>query len=161
LKTNRQATNEAIGPRRAEVETTRDQRGFTLLEMLLVVIIISILAAMIVPRLLPQSEEAKVKIAKAEVMANIPAALDLFMLNVGRYPTTDEGLGALWTRPASVAETKWKGPYIKRKSANDPWGNAFIYRYPPQAGGLDYDLLSAGPDGDENTEDDVTNWEEE
>jgi general secretion pathway protein G len=135
-------------------------KGFTLLELLLVVLIISILAAMIVPRLLPQSEEAKIKVARAEVLANVPAALDLFMLNVGRYPTTDEGLEALWTRPASVSDSKWNGPYVKRKSFKDPWGNPFIYRYPPQAGGLDYDLISAGPDGEENTEDDITNWEE-
>jgi general secretion pathway protein G len=134
--------------------------GFTLLELLLVVLIISVLAAMIIPRLLPQTEEAKVKIAQAEILANIPAALDLFMLNVGRYPTTDEGLDALWTRPASVPEGKWMGPYVKRKSFHDPWGNPFTYRFPAHAGGLDYDLVSIGPDGEGNTDDDVTNWEE-
>ncbi len=137
----------------------RRMRGFTLMEMLLVVLIIALLAAMIVPRLIPQAEQAKVKIARAEVEANLPAALDLFMLNVGRYPTTDEGLDALWTRPSNVAEDKWHGPYIKRKAMLDPWGNAFTYHCPPRQGGLDFDLICLGPDGIAETDDDITNFE--
>ncbi len=130
------------------------------MEMLLVVLIIALLAAMIVPRLIPQAEQAKVKIARAELDANLPSALDLFMLNVGRYPTTDEGLGALWTRPASVGEDDWHGPYLKRKEMLDPWGNAFSYYCPPRKGGLDFDLVCCGPDGVEDTEDDITNSQE-
>jgi general secretion pathway protein G len=127
------------------------------MEMLLVVLIIGVLAAMIVPRLIPRAEKAKVKIAQAEVDANLPAALDLFMLDVGRYPTTDEGLEALWSCPASVPAGKWEGPYLKRRAILDPWGNSVAYYCPPRHGGLDYDLISAGPDGVENTDDDITN----
>jgi general secretion pathway protein G len=127
------------------------------MEMLLVVLIIGALAAMIVPRLIPQAEQAKIKIAQAEVDANLPAALDLFMLNVGRYPTTEEGLDALWTRPPGVSEDKWKGPYLKKKVVLDPWGNRISYYCPPRGGGLDYDLVCPGPDGVENTDDDITN----
>lgn len=134
--------------------------GFTLMEMLLVVLIIGLLAAMIVPRLIPQAEHAKVQIAQAEVTANLPAALDLFMLNVGRYPTTEEGLDALWSRPPNVPQNKWQGPYLKRKEALDPWGNSIAYHCPPRRGGLDYDLISFGPDGIEHTDDDITNADE-
>ena len=137
----------------------RFERGFTLMEMLLVVLIIGVLAAMIVPRLIPQAEQAKIKIAQAEVDANLPAALDLFMLNVGRYPTTDEGLDALWSRPSSVSADLWRGPYVKRKEVNDPWGRKFLYCCPPQHGGLDFDLISLGPDGAESTDDDIINWD--
>jgi general secretion pathway protein G len=136
----------------------RDRRaGFTLMEMLLVVLIIGVLAAMIVPRLIPQAERAKVKIAQAEIDANLPAALDLFMLDVGRYPTTEEGLAALWSPPAGVAAGRWHGPYVKKQDALDPWGRSFLYFCPPTRGGLDFDLLSLGPDGLEGTEDDLAN----
>lgn len=133
------------------------RNGFTLLEMLLVVLIIGALAAMVVPRLLPRAEEARVQIAYVEVTANVSAALDLFMLNVGRYPTTEEGLAALWSRPSTVPEGKWKGPYIKKSRLVDPWGNTIAYYSPARRGGLDYDLISLGPDGAENTADDITN----
>jgi general secretion pathway protein G len=128
--------------------------------MILVVLIIGTLAAMIVPRLIPQAEKAKVKIARAEIEAGLPAALDLFLLDVGRYPTTEEGLDALWSRPAGIAAEKWQGPYVKRKGLLDPWGNRFRYRHPPREGGLDYDLGSIGPDGTENTADDIRNASE-
>ena len=137
----------------------RSIRAFTLLEMLLVVLIIAALAAMVVPRVLPRAEQAKIKIARAEVDANLPAALDLFMLDVGRHPTTEEGLAALWSCPPSLPPEGWGGPYLKRRSTLDPWGNPFHYYNPPRHGGLDYDLVSAGPDGLENTEDDITNSE--
>ncbi|MFC1573020.1 type II secretion system major pseudopilin GspG, partial [Candidatus Eisenbacteria bacterium] len=126
---------------RTETRHGANRAGFTLMEMLLVVLIIAMLAAMIVPRLIPQAEQAKIKVARAEVEANIPAALDLFMLNVGRYPTTDEGLAALWTRPTSVPAENWHGPYIKRKAILDPWGNEFVYFCPPRQGGLDFDII--------------------
>lgn len=143
------------------IRSARKKHGFTLMEMLLVVLIIALIAAMVVPRLIPQAEDAKIKIAQAEVQANLPAALDLFMLNVGRYPTTDEGLGALWTRPPNVSESQWRGPYIKRKATLDPWGNEFMYFCPPRQGGLDFDLISPGPDGIGNTNDDITNSQAE
>ena len=143
--------------RASRVKRVRALAGFTLMEMLLVVLIIALLAAMIVPRLIPQAEQAKINIAQAEVDANLPAALDLFMLNVGRYPTTDEGLDALWSCPGSVPAEKWQGPYIRQKAMLDPWGNPFLYYCPPQKGGLDFDLICVGPDGIEDTEDDISN----
>ena len=131
--------------------------AFTLLELLIVVLIIAALAAMIVPRLLPQAEDAKIKIARAEIESSIPAALDLFYLNVGRYPSTEEGLAALWSCPPTVDASRWQGPYLRRRDILDPWGNPVVYHHPPQFGGLDYDLASAGPDGIPGTEDDITN----
>lgn len=139
------------------VMRTWSRAGFTLLEMLVVVLIIGVLASMIVPRLLPQAEDAKIKIAQAEIEANVPVALDLFFLNVGRFPTTEEGLEALWTCPASVDKGTWRGPYLKKREALDPWGHALAYRQPSQLEGLNYDLACCGPDGIEGTNDDITN----
>ena len=102
-----------------------------------------------------------VQIAEAEVRANVPAALDLFLLNVGRYPTTDEGLAALVEEPTGV--NNWNGPYLKKKTVpKDPWGNDFIYLSPGLQG--DFDIISYGADGVPGGEDenkDINNWEME
>lgn len=128
------------------------KKGFTLVELLLVVIIIGALAAMIVPRLAGRSEQAKIAIARTDVTSNIPLALDLYELDNGKYPNT---LNALLTNPGGLKN--WNGPYIKRKPI-DPWGNTYQYRY-PASHGKDYDLYSLGADGVEGT-DDISNWEE-
>lgn len=135
----------------------RNKRGFTLIELMLVVIIIGVLVSMVVPRLVGRSEEARISAAKADVHANISVALDLYELDNGRYPTTEEGLSGLRTRPASA--TNWKGPYLKMRP-KDPWGNAYVYRSPGDQN-PDYDLYSFGPDGKEGGGDDITNWEKE
>lgn len=132
----------------------RDTRGFTLIELMLVVIIIGVLVSMVVPRLAGRSEEAKIAACRADIHSNISVALDLFELDNGRYPTSEEGLAALRIKPASVS--KWKGPYLKREPV-DPWGNKYIYKSPGEHN-PDYDLYSYGPDGREGGGDDVTNW---
>jgi general secretion pathway protein G len=134
----------------------RDPRGFTLIEIMLVVIIIGVLVAMVAPRLAGRSQEAKEAAARADINSHLSAALDMFELHNGRYPTSQEGLAALRTAPPGA--TEWKGPYLKRAVPTDPWGKAYLYRSPGQHNREDYDLFSAGPDGAEATADDVTNW---
>jgi general secretion pathway protein G len=133
-----------------------DPRGFTLIEIMLVVIIIGVLVAMVAPRLAGRSQEAKEAAARADINSHLSAALDMFELHNGRYPSSQEGLAALRTAPPGA--TEWKGPYLKRSVPMDPWGKPYIYRSPGQHNRDDYDLFSAGPDGAEGTADDVTNW---
>jgi len=130
------------------------QRGFTLVELMLVVIIIGILVAMVVPRMAGRSEEARVSVAQADLDLNIATALKLYELDNGAFPTTDEGLNALMTAPPSAKH--WKGPYVEKKPI-DPWGNPYQYRS-PGTHRKDYDLYSLGRDGVESS-DDVVNWE--
>lgn len=129
--------------------------GFTLIEIMLVVTIIGILAAVVVPRLVGRSDEARISAAKLQI-DNINLALDAFNLDTGRFPATEEGLESLRTKPGNVQA--WKGPYLKKNVPKDPWGNAYIYRC-PGTHGPDYDMQSNGPDGVEGGGDDIANWE--
>ena len=133
-----------------------DRSGFTLVELMLVVIIISVLIAMVVPRMSGRSEQARIAVAKADVDLNIATALKLYELDNGVFPTTEEGLDALLTAPASA--TNWKSPYLEKKIL-DPWGKPYQYRCPGTHRTYDYDLYSLGKDGVES-QDDVVNWQE-
>jgi general secretion pathway protein G len=132
----------------------KKRKAFTLIELMLVVIIIGILAAMVVPRLVGRSEQARTSAAKADIEANIALGLDLFEMDNGRFPTTEEGLGALRTNPGSLPN--WKGPYLK-KDPKDPWARPYLYKSPGTHNN-DYDLYSLGPGGIEGDDDDIGNW---
>jgi general secretion pathway protein G len=138
-------------------------KGFTLIELMLVVIILGILVAMVVPRLAGRTEQARRAAAQADIESNMAVALDLYELDNGAYPTTEQGLSALITEPtSSPVPPNWNGPYLKkRKIPLDPWGRAYVYLCPGVHNQEDYDLYSYGPDGIEGGGDDVTNWEEE
>lgn len=129
------------------------KKAFTLIELMLVVIIIGVLAALVMPRLVGRSEQARIAAAKSDI-TNIGLALDLFEMDIGRYPTTEEGLAALRADPASLAG--WKGPYLK-KDPKDPWGRQYVYKT-PGSHNSDIDIYSSGANGAEGDSDDIGNW---
>jgi len=138
-----------------EVRMPRQSLGFTLLELLVVIVIIGLLAAYVGPKYFSQLGKSEVTAAKAQIEA-FEKALDTFRLDVGRYPTTEEGLGALLTQPAGMA--KWNGPYLKKAAPQDPWGQPYQYRVPGSKS--DFEITSYGKDSqpggiDENA--DITN----
>ncbi|MBN1872570.1 MAG: type II secretion system major pseudopilin GspG [Candidatus Omnitrophica bacterium] len=130
------------------------KKGFTLIELMLVVIILGILVAMVVPRLVGRGEQARKQAAYADINSNIALALDLYELDNGRYP---EKLEDLLKDPGESRAQNWNGPYLKRRP-KDPWGRDYNYRVPGQHSN-DYDLYSFGGDGVEGGDDDITNWE--
>ena len=131
------------------------KKGFTLIELMLVVIIIGALVAMVMPRLTGRGEQARGAAARADIQANIATALKLYELDNGAFPTTEEGLDALLVRPPSAVN--WNGPYLEKKPI-DPWGREYKYKSPGEHR-PDYDLYSVGRDGQPGTADDVTNWD--
>jgi general secretion pathway protein G len=134
----------------------RRQRGFTLIELLVVIIIIGLLAALVGPRFFGKVGSAKLKAAKAQIEM-FGTALDTFRLDVGRYPTTEEGLKALREKPAGVDH--WEGPYLPKEIPLDPWGRPYVYKSPGDH--EEYDLFSYGLDGSEGGEgenQDVVSW---
>ncbi len=126
------------------------KKGFTLIEIMLVVIIIGVLVAMVMPRLAGRSQEARVAAARADIYSNISVALDLYELDNGKYPSSLDTL---------LKKTQQgKGPYLKREPI-DPWRRPYRYKSPGTHNTEDYDLYSLGPDGQEGTSDDVINWQ--
>jgi len=138
------------------------KKGFTLIEIMLVVIIIGILVAMLVPNIAGRSEQARKTAARTDIESNLSTALDLYKMDVGQYPTTEQGLSALLTEPtASPVPAQWNGPYLKKKKIPmDPWGREYVYTSPGTHNADSYDLSSLGPSGVEGT-DNVNNWENE
>ncbi len=132
------------------------ERGFTLLELLVVMVIIGLLAAYVAPRYFSQVGRSEVRTAQAQIAA-FRNALDTYRLDVGQYPTTEQGLAALTDKPADVP--RWNGPYLQKRVPLDPWGNAYIYKSPGEHG--EFDLSSLGKDGQPGgTGDaaDITSW---
>lgn len=134
----------------------RNRRGgFTLVEMLLVLVILATLAAIVIPKMAGRSQQAKVTAAASQI-SNVEMALDAFEVDNGYYPKSG-ALNDLVDAPANA--TGWKGPYLKKGVPPDPWGNAYIYEYPGKHNANGYDLMSPGPDGRAGTDDDLNNWE--
>lgn len=137
-----------------------NKRGFTIIEILLVVVIIGTLAAMMVPRLLGRSDQARKAAAKADIEVNIPTALKLYELDNGYFPSTEQGLEALFSKPSMPpVPQNWNGPYLEKKTI-DPWGRPYQYMSPGTHRPHDYDLYSMGKQAKEDqTDDDVVNWQ--
>jgi len=136
----------------------RRNQGFTLIELLIVITIISLLAALVGPKLFGKVSVAKLKAAKAQIEL-FGTALDALRLDVGRYPTTEEGMKALREKPSDM--NAWKGPYLPKEIPMDPWGKAYVYKAPGEHG--DYDLISYGLDGVEGGEgenQDIVSWKD-
>jgi general secretion pathway protein G len=129
--------------------------GFTLVEMLLVLVILAVLAAIVIPKFSGRSEQAKVTAAKSQI-SSIELALDAFEVDNGFYPKGNAGLTSLIETPSGAQN--WKGPYLKKGIPLDPWGNAYVYTYPGR-NNADYDLMSMGPDGRAGGDDDIINWD--
>ena len=132
------------------------QRGFTLLELLVVMVIIGLLASYVGPRYFSQIGKSEIKTARAQIDA-LEKALDQYRLDTGHYPATEQGLSALIMQPAN--ESRWAGPYLKKNVPPDPWGNPYLYKNPGDHG--EYDLLSSGNDGQpggSGDASDIVNW---
>lgn len=136
----------------------QSQRGFSLIELLVVLVILGLLAGLVAPRVMKYVGESKTKTARLQI-EDMGAALDLYSLEVGRYPTTEEGLSALVEQPADA--TGWHGPYLKKKKIpKDPWQREYVYQSPGEHGA--YDLYSLGADdapGGEGDNRDIVSWE--
>jgi len=136
----------------------RREKGFTLIEMLIVMVILGLLAALVGPRMFGKVGKSKQKAAKAQI-ALFETALDTYRLDTSRYPTTDQGLQALRVKPSGVE--RWDGPYLPKEVPLDPWGHPYQYRSPGEHG--DFDIISLGADGSEGgqgEDEDVVSWKD-
>ncbi|HEX9145447.1 MAG TPA: type II secretion system major pseudopilin GspG [Candidatus Binatia bacterium] len=136
----------------------RSSSGFTLIELIVVVVIIGLLAGLVLPQFIRQEEKAKLKAARAQIEL-LATALDTFRLDVGRYPTSEEGLQALRQKPGGLE--RWDGPYLKKDLPLDPWGKPYNYKSPGDHG--PYDITSYGADGvpgGDGDNRDITSWEQ-
>ena len=148
-------TNQAemkLGTRGTRPSGGKLNRAFTLVEMLLVVTIIGILAALVIPRIVGVSERSRVTAAQTDIQGGIKSALGAYEVDVGSYP---KNLQDLIQQPSNARN--WHGPYLE-KMPLDPWGSPYVYYYPGKHSAAGYDLLSIGPDQKEGTDDDIGNW---
>jgi general secretion pathway protein G len=140
---------------------TARRAGFTLIEILVVIVVIAILAALVAPNVFRHVGTAKDAAARSQIEL-LGAALDAYRLDNGRYPTTAQGLEALWREPTTDPRpTGWKGPYLRKEVPLDPWGHAYLYKAPGDVNTWGYDLLSYGSDGQPGGEGeaaDITSW---
>ena len=137
-----------------------DRRGFTLIEIIVVIAVVAILASMVSPMVFNNVGDAKSTAARAQI-ETFALALDSYRLDNGEYPSTALGLGALRVAPAEGDAPRWRGPYLRREVPQDPWGRPYVYRNPGTANPSGYDLLTLGRDGAEGGEGedaDVESW---
>ena len=134
--------------------------GFTLIEILVVIVVIAILATLVAPNVFQHVGAAKTATAKSQIEM-VGAALDAYRLDNGAYPTTQQGLGALWDKPTVDPPANWRGPYLRKPVPGDPWGRAYLYLFPGEQNPQGYDLLSYGGDGKpggDGEDADVASW---
>ncbi len=147
----------AAATRRRQPPRRYLQQGFTLVELLLVLVILGVLAGIVLPKFSGRTEQARVTAAQSQI-STFGTALDAFEVDNGYYPKGKSGLQDLVQQPRDALN--WKGPYLKGEVPLDPWGNPYIYECPGRHNASGYDLMSVGPDGREGSEDDITNWQQ-
>jgi len=140
--------------RRERVLRRRAQAAFTLVELLLVLVILGILAALVLPKFTGRTEQARTTAAQTQI-STFGTALDAYEVDTGSYPRGNDGLNQLIMQPSDV--TNWRGPYLKSDIPLDPWGHPYIYEFPGKVNPSGYDIRSMGPDGQAGTNDDIVN----
>lgn len=136
------------------------RRAFTLIEVLVVIVVIAVLATFVAPSLFRNVNDARVATARAQI-ESFGTALDAYRLDNGRYPTTTQGLAALWQKPVIDPPSGWMEPYLRKPVPNDPWGRAYLYVAPGTINPASYDLLTYGADGQpggQSDNADITSW---
>jgi general secretion pathway protein G len=140
----------------------RSESGLTLIEILVVIIVLGLLAGLVAPQIIGRVSEARSATARTQIEL-LGVALDNYRLDNGYYPTTEQGLAALRTRPTSEPQPRnWRGPYLQKDVPNDPWDRPYVYRSPGEVNAGSYDLLTLGRDGQpggEEEDTDITSWE--
>jgi len=145
---------------RSALGVKKKEKGFTLIEVLIVMVILGILAALVGPRMFGKVGKSKQKAAKSQI-ALFETSLDAYRLDMGRYPTGEEGLQALRKKPDADDSENWDGPYLAKESPLDPWGTPYVYVYPGEHG--EYDIISLGADkntGGEGEDTDIASWKD-
>lgn len=137
----------------SNIEGARSEKGWTLVELIVVMVILGLLAAVVGPKVYDKVIQSRDQIAKIQI-GELDSALQLFSFDVGRYPLSSEGLESLVQNPGSLES--WKGPYLKKAVPKDPWVRPYVYHSPGTHG--EYDLYSFGADGTEGSDDDICSW---